>query len=401
MDAARSATTWPRTPPTGSASSGFDGLRLDATQALFDASEEHILARIAREARAAAGSRRILLVAENEPQHTRLVRPAEEGGYGIDALWNDDFHHSACVALTGRREAYYHDYRGSPQELISAARHGYLFQGQRYDWQNAPRGKPGLDLPPNAFVNFLENHDQVANSAGSSRLFARAAPARMRALTALLLLAPQMPLLFQGQEFWASSPFFYFADQGGELDPLIATGRADFLGQFASLRNEAVRDRLAVPSDPATFERSRLDWDEARTHAEALALHRDLLRLRRENAAFTQPRSGLDGAVIGDHAFLLRYFADDPANERLVLVNLGPDLSLSSVPEPLFAPPEATDWRVVWSSEDVAYGGGGQRPVDTARRLVLSADSALVLAPGPRHTRPETADLDAWQTEIG
>ena len=119
-------------------------------------------------------------------------------------LWNDDFHHSAHVALTGRREAYYHDYRGAPQEFVSAARYGYLFQGQRYDWQDAPRGTPGLALPPTAFVTFLENHDQVANSARGLRLHALASHARLRVLTALLLLSPQTPMLFQGQEFWAS-----------------------------------------------------------------------------------------------------------------------------------------------------------------------------------------------------
>ena len=208
----------------------FDGLRLDATQALFDASAEHILARIAREARVAAGDRKILLIAENEPQETRLVRPELDDGYGLDALWNDDFHHSAHVALTGRREAYYHDYRGAPQEFVSAARYGYLFQGQRYDWQDAPRGTPGLSLPPTAFVTFLENHDQVANSARGLRLHALASHARLRALTALLLLSPQTPMLFQGQEFWASAPFHFFADQGPELDPKIAEGRVGVAG---------------------------------------------------------------------------------------------------------------------------------------------------------------------------
>ncbi len=129
----------------------FDGLRLDATQAFFDDSRDHILAAIARRAREAGGARSIYLVAENEPQHTRLVRSAKAGGFGIDALWNDDFHHSAVVALTGRAEAYYSDTRGAPQEFISAAKWGYLFQGQHYTWQKQPRGTPGLDLPPEAF----------------------------------------------------------------------------------------------------------------------------------------------------------------------------------------------------------------------------------------------------------
>src|SRR5262245_24951447 len=168
----------------------LDGLRLDATQQIFDESGEHILAVIGRAAREAAGARRIVLVAENEPQDTRLVRPIGEGGHGLDALWNDDFHHSAMVALTGHREAYYSDTRGEPQEFISAAKYGYLFQGQHYHWQCQPRGRPSWGLPPSAFVAFLQNHDQVANSAHGLRGHELASPGRWRAITALVLLIP-------------------------------------------------------------------------------------------------------------------------------------------------------------------------------------------------------------------
>ncbi len=152
----------------------FDGLRLDATQAMFDASDDHILAAIGRRVRAAARGRGTYLVSENEPQETRLVRspdgPPQERGYGLDALWNDDFHHTARVALTGQSEAYYTDYRGTPQELLSALRWGFLYQGQRYSWQKKRRGTPALDLAAEHFVLYLENHDQVANSAHGARL---------------------------------------------------------------------------------------------------------------------------------------------------------------------------------------------------------------------------------------
>src|SRR5262249_45066056 len=147
-----------------------------------------------------------------EPQERKLVRPSRDGGYGLDALWNDDFHHSALVALTGRREAYYSDYLGTPQEIISAVKRGFLYQGQHYSWQGNRRGTPALDLPPWSFVCYLQNHDQVANSASGRRVHELASPGRTRALTALLLLAPSTPMLFQGQEFAASSPFVFFAD---------------------------------------------------------------------------------------------------------------------------------------------------------------------------------------------
>src|SRR5581483_3230625 len=147
----------------------LDGLRLDATQQIYDQSPEHVVSEIGRRARAAAGSRSIVIVAENEPQDVRLVRPLDEGGYGLDALWNDDFHHAAMVALTGRAEAYYSDTRGEPQEFISAAKYGYLFQGQHYRWQRQSRGTPAWGLAPSAFVTYLQNHDQVANSARGLR----------------------------------------------------------------------------------------------------------------------------------------------------------------------------------------------------------------------------------------
>src|SRR5204862_3404749 len=131
---------------------------------IFDRSSDHILAAVGRRAREAAQGRSTILVAENEPQDTRLVRSLGEGGFGLDALWNDDFHHSAMVALTGRSEAYYSDTRGEAQELISAAKYGYLFQGQQYEWQRQARGPPTRGLPPATFVTFLRTPDQIAHS---------------------------------------------------------------------------------------------------------------------------------------------------------------------------------------------------------------------------------------------
>src|SRR5262249_2945878 len=196
--------------------------------------------------------------------------------------WNDDFHHSATVALTGRREAYYSDTRGEPQEFIAAAKYGYLFQGQHYHWQHHSRGKPAWGLPPSAFVAFLQNHDQVANSARGLRGQELTSPGRWRAMTALLLLFPETPMLFQGQEFASSAPFLYFADFEPELAAAIRKGRGEFLLQFNSMVDFERRATLDEPGDPTTFERSKLDFQERRTHAQTYALHIDLLRLRRE-----------------------------------------------------------------------------------------------------------------------
>jgi maltooligosyltrehalose trehalohydrolase len=338
----------------------FDGLRLDATQDVKDASREHILAAIGRRVRAAAGGRTAYLVAENEPQESRLVRPAGEGGYGLDALWNDDFHHSTLVALTGRNEAYYTDYTGSPQEMISLVKYGFLYQGQHYSWQRKRRGTSGLGLPASAFVNYLQNHDQVANSARGERCHKLTSPGRFRALTALLLLGPGTPMLFQGQEICASSPFLYFADHKPELARAVRRGRLEFLAQFPSIALPEMQAGVPDPESPESFERCKLDPAERRRHGACYSLHRDLLRLRREDPVFRAP-GWLDGAVLGPEAFALRYFGEG-SEDRLLLVNLGVDRELKPVPEPLLAPLTGLRWEVLWSSEDPRYGGGGAAP---------------------------------------
>lgn len=384
----------------------LDGLRLDATQALNDSSNEHIMATIAREARAAAGPKSIYLVAENEPQDTRLVRDFKQRGYGLDALWNDDFHHSAMVALTGRNEAYYHDHLGHAQEFVSSSKYGYLFQGQRYDWQDTPRGRPGLDLVATNFIHFLQNHDQIANSGTGVRVGMLGSPARVRALTALLLLGPQTPMLFQGQEFGASSPFYYFADNSCELAEIVRKGRIDFLKQFPSLNDEAFALWMPVPSERSTFERSKLDWSERDANTHITALHRDLLALRRQIESIETGgrtlRPSLDGSVLDRSALMLRFFATEPREERLLLVNLGKDLPVASLADPLLAPPVEYQWSVIWSSEDLAYGGGGKRAIDFQKRWTLGADTALLLAPteAERCTIPDRERLFTWQAEI-
>jgi maltooligosyltrehalose trehalohydrolase len=357
----------------------FDGLRLDATQDIHDASKTHVVSELIRAARAAAGSRSIFVVAENEPQDTTLVRDPGEGGHGGDALWNDDFHHTALVALTGKREAYYQDYTGSAQELVSAAKYGYLYQGQWYGWQRRRRGTPGLDLPGRAFVAYLENHDQVANTPFGRRLHQLTSPGLLRALTALTLLGPATPMLFQGQEFAASAPFLYFADHKAELRTPVSDGRKDFLSQFPSVTDPAVLAALPSPVDAQTFARCKLDLGERERHADWYALHRDLIHLRRGDPVILAAADRrTDGAVIGTGALLLRYFGG-AAGDRLLVVNLGCDLDLRPLPEPLLAPPSGCRWEVAWSSESPRYGGGGTPPVRPHSHLHVPGAAAILL----------------------
>ena len=357
----------------------LDGLRLDATQNIYDASKMHILAEITHRVRRAAGGRATIVTAENEPQDTRLVRSVESGGYGMDALWNDDFHHSAMVALTGHNEAYYSDHRGTPQEFISAVKRGFLYQGQYYSWQRQRRGSWTGGLKPAAFIHCLQNHDQVANFGVGQRAHTAAHPGAYRAMTALFLLSPQTPLLFQGQEFAASSPFVFFADHDAELASKIKAGRFAFLKQFPSLANPDMQARLPDPTDPRSFESCRLDLSERERHQEAYALHRDLLSLRRNDPVINAQRPGaVDGAVLADDLFVLRFFATD-GNDRLLLVNLAIDCSLTPAPEPLLASPAGLSWRLLWSSEDPRYGGLGAAPAEDESCWFIPGKAAFLL----------------------
>jgi len=361
----------------------LDGVRLDAIQEFHDSSDEHIVAAITGRIREAAGDRAVLVIGEDEPQEASMLRPVEEGGYGLDALWNDDFHHACVAAVTGWGEAYYGDVLGSAQEFVSLWKYGYLYQGQRNVRQGKPRGQPTRGLPLRSFVTYLENHDQVANSLRGERLHQSVSPPLRRAATALLLLSPGTPMLFQGQEFSSTSPFHYFNDaerQGQEL----RESRRRFLSQFPSLATEEARAAIPVPTDPEIFRASKLKDAERGSAPQSFALHRDLIRLRRGDPVLGLQRSvEIDGAVLGPRAFVLRYF-DEEGLDRLILANLGRDVLYSPVSEPLLAPPLGRDWRLLWSSESVAYGGDGTpSPQDDAGWRLRRA-SVVVLEAAPR-----------------
>ncbi len=367
----------------------LDGLRIDGTQALFDTGPDHILGAIARRMREAAGDRGVLLVGESEPQHARLLREPARGGLGFDMLWSDDFHHAARVAATGRREGYYGDYLGSAQELVSVFKRGWLYQGQWNRRQEKRRGTPAFDVRPAAFISYLQNHDQVANSGRGERLHELTTPGRLRALTALQLIGPASPLLFQGQEYAASSPFLYFGDQDPGMADAMERGRKSFLSQFPGLATPEMQPLLPHPAHRETFERSKLDPSERTRspHSETLSLHRDLLRLRREDPtirAGSRP-GAVDGAVLGAEASVLRWFdPEGKGDDRLLLVNLGVELRLAVAAEPLLAAPEGRRWRILWSTEHPRYGGSGTpEPETEIHNWRLPAHAAIVLMPAP------------------
>jgi len=360
----------------------FDGFRFDATHAIRDDSEEYIIGAVGRAAREAAGSRSIVLIAENDLQEARMTRPQKEGGTGLDGMWNDDFHHSAIVALTGQNVGYFNDYSGKSQEFISAAKYGFLYQGQALSWRKVLRGTPAFGTPAEGFVCFIENHDQIANTGPGERPRFQTSRGRYRAITTLLLLGPWTPLLFQGEEFGTSSPFLFFADVGdAAVRDAIRKGRAELLAPFLSLSEEETLRSLPAPDDLKAFLRCKLDFSEREKNRELYDLHIDLLKLRREDSRFQlQSSGGIDGAVLGPASLVLRYFSE-ANDDRLLLVNLGERQVLNPASEPLLAPTPRCRWEAVWSSDSPCYGGAGTAAIAAREQWILPGGSAVALRP--------------------
>lgn len=352
----------------------IDGYRIDATQQIFDNSDYNIIHEISDSVKNVSKDRKTYLIGENENQNVGLINR-----FGLNALWNDDFHHSAVVALNGHSQAYYSDYRGSPQEFVSAAKYGFLYQGQYYFWQQKTRGTPTFGMPANCFIHYLQNHDQVANTCRGLRLHELSAGSLYRAFTALLILGPQVPLIFAGQEFCASSPFYYFADREVDGVQRAKAGRKKFLSQFPGI-SFVDGPLVPHPSSKKAFFASKINQNERKLHKEMYKLHRDLLKIRHKEPIFKKSgRKGIDGAVIGEYGFVLRYFGLSGDQDRLLIVNMGQDRELRPNPQPLLAPPRNYCWNLEWYSENPDYGGEGIPPVVVGQKWVLSGRTAYFL----------------------
>jgi maltooligosyltrehalose trehalohydrolase len=268
----------------------LDGLRLDATHAIHDEGQEHLLEALRARAQAAAGGRSVLLIAEDGLNREHLTRSVHEGGFGLSMQWSDDFHHVVRRMVTGESHGYFRDFSGSSRELVHALRRGWVYEGAHSLHYESPRGTDASAQSPHHFVFFLQNHDQIGNRPFGDRLHDTVSPATFRALTALLLLAPQTPLLFMGQEWGATTPFGYFADHSDQLGRAVRDGRRREAEHFAGHPLEDLPD----PQDPRTFERSRLRWEEATRpgHRELRELHRVLLEARHTHPALRCARPG-------------------------------------------------------------------------------------------------------------
>jgi malto-oligosyltrehalose trehalohydrolase len=326
----------------------LDGLRLDAVHAIRDDSATHILDELARRVRTALPDRHIHLVLENEGnQAHHLEREADDAPRAYTAQWNDDVHHVLHVAATGEGEGYYADYLGDTAKLARALAEGFAFQGEVMPYRGHARGEPSADLPPTAFVAFTQNHDQIGNRAFGERLGTLAPPEAVRACAAVLLLLPQIPMLFMGEEWAASQPFLFFCDFGAGLADAVREGRRAEFARFPAFADPAHRARIPDPLAAATVAASTLRWEdrEAASHAEALAWHRRILALRHAELVPRIPRirRGGKACVIGEGAVTVVWTFEDGGA-------LGLDANLSPTAVEGFAPPRG---RVLWQEGTV------------------------------------------------
>jgi malto-oligosyltrehalose trehalohydrolase len=291
---------------------------------------------------------------ENEDNEPRRLPRNDDQAKLYTAQWNDDIHHVLHVAATQESSGYYAAY-GSTQLLGKALAEGFAYQGEMMPYRNAPRGGPSAGLPPTAFVSFIQNHDQIGNRAFGERLNALASPEAMRALASVYLLAPQIPMLFMGEEWGATSPFPFFCDFTGELAEAVRKGRREEFSRFPEFVDPEHAATIPDPLAESTFLASKLDW--ARIDAAHLAYYRDLLRTRRE---FVQPllpsiRHGGEALVVGEQAVRVTWQAGE---RRLVLdANLsdGPVAFPKSDVSPIWLCGDASasfaPWTVRWRIE--------------------------------------------------
>jgi maltooligosyltrehalose trehalohydrolase len=334
----------------------LDGLRLDACHAVIDDSPRHFLAELQERVRSSVPDREVLIIAEDSRNLVHMVQA--EGGWGLDAVWADDLHHQVRVGLAGDRDGYYADFSGSLGDLARTLRDGWFFQGQPSRHFGGPRGTDPTPVPPRRFVVCLQNHDQVGNRALGERLHHQVDLDAWRAASALLLLAPETPLLFMGQEWGATSPFLFFTDHHVDLGRLVTEGRRKEFAGFRAFTDPAARDRIPDPQAEETFRRSRLIWTEAgeEPHAGLGRLYRTLIALRKKVRLGALERDQYRVAELPGQGVALLLEPPAGAGRLLVVACLrtpGP-VDLESVGGELGLGRDAT-WRLVVSSEEEDY----------------------------------------------
>lgn len=308
----------------------LDGLRFDAVHAIRDTSPVHILDEIAEAVHAGPGAAcSVHLVLENDANEARYLRPDAQGRRRFAAQWNDDIHHALHVLATGERDGYYVDYPDPVGAVARGLAEGFAYQGEHSSYRGRPRGEKTAGVPLTAFVSFVQNHDQVGNRAFGERLRALAPASAVKAVTALVLLAPSPPLMFMGEEWAAAEPFLFFCDFGPGLAGKVREGRRREFAHFFTFRDATTSPRIPDPQDERTVRRSTLDWSslshpECRRHRQWI---RQLLRVRQQEIVPRLALGPLRATVtrFGATGFGVEWACAEGTVLRLV-ANLGPAL---------------------------------------------------------------------------
>jgi len=354
----------------------IDGFRFDATHAIFDSSPVHILADLSAAVESSSGERPYL-IAESHENDPRYVAARDEGGFGFDALWADDFHHTIRTVLQNENDGYLRGYDGTARSVGHALRQGFLYEGQFDLGFGAHRGKPARDVPWHSFVYCIQNHDQVGNRPFGQRLNVTAAQADFRAATLLMLLLPQIPMLFQGQEFLASEPFLYFTDHEGDLGRAVTEGRRREFGAFRAFSDPASILAIPDPEDEATFLRSILDHDDAAYGLGQLAraLHKEALSLRASDPVLREYREQRLPIFTASRGRSLVVRFEAKSGTRWIVVNFGDAVSLE------LAGAKAPS--IELQSNEGRFGGNSVGARFAAGKLQLPAHSSVFLSEWP------------------
>jgi maltooligosyltrehalose trehalohydrolase len=352
----------------------IDGFRLDATHFILDDSPKHLIQEIAERAQALDA----FVICEDPRNERKLLLPRDEGGYGCDAVWSDDFHHVARVQITGEHEGYMAYFKGTMKELVKTMREGWLFTGGLQK-DGIPRGTPGKDIEPEHFVHCISNHDQVGNRAYGDRLSNVVPPAAYRAASALLLTGPYTPMLFMGQEWATSSPFLYFTDHHDELGKGVTEGRRKEFADFSDFRNPKTRTLIPDPQALRTFTDSKLIWTELgqSPHAETLRLYSDFLRFRRIELK-DRGRGRWRVGQVSPRAIALRYRRPNEG-DILILAQLLANETILEPASALVRPAKGRSWRFVISSNEPIYGGERAGFFDPEKNQFVLTEPELII----------------------
>ncbi|MBY3174215.1 malto-oligosyltrehalose trehalohydrolase [Rhizobium leguminosarum] len=333
----------------------LDGFRFDAVHAIKDDSAEHLLHALARRVRNAAGDRHVHLIVENEENDSDLLQRDKNGEVKLfTAQWNDDVHHVLHITATGETFGYYADYAGDAGKLGRALAEGFVFQGEHMPYRGGSRGRPSGHLPPTAFISFIQNHDQIGNRALGDRILASSPADVGKAVAAIYLLAPEIPMLFMGEEWGAREPFPFFCDFDEDLNEKVRKGRREELSRLPGFD----ADDLLDPTAPSTFAAAKLDWSKLAS-SEVLDFYRALLGLRHRKIVPLLKGAGAGNAVYRSAGSALAVDWTLAQNRRLHLhANLGaeaaPLVSQRDDGETIFRlggsdGGDLAPWTVIWS----------------------------------------------------